>query len=100
MMGWFKTGQHMQTRYKANDDNAKPVLSTFPNFGEAILSGYGSHKIAKSQAIAAIRSTSTAESPLHGAFRLQQFFPRLKPWTIVRRSHGAEKSLHWPSNNF
>jgi len=50
----------MQTCYKANDDNAKPVLSTFPNFGEAILSGYGSHKIAKSQALAAIRSTSTA----------------------------------------
>jgi len=68
----------MQTRYKANDDNAKPVLSTFPNFSEAILSGYGSHKIAKSQALAAIRSTSTAESPLHGAFRLSAILPTVK----------------------
>jgi fructose-specific phosphotransferase system IIC component len=42
--------KHMRTRYKANDDRAKPILSTFSNFGgqisavvAAVLSGYGSH---------------------------------------------------------
>jgi hypothetical protein len=42
--------KHMRIRYKANDDDAKPVFSAFPNFCEAIsgalapvLSGYGSH---------------------------------------------------------
>ncbi|HEY5296492.1 MAG TPA: hypothetical protein VIK59_01055, partial [Verrucomicrobiae bacterium] len=39
--------KHMQTRYKSNNDNAKPVFSAFPNFCEeipafaaSVLSGY------------------------------------------------------------
>jgi hypothetical protein len=42
--------KHMGTCYKANDDSAKPILSTFSSFGgqisavvAAVLSGYGSH---------------------------------------------------------